>query len=764
MLLSRHGGLPAWAALAVAAGFLAWAARSMSRGRRADVRLLGACLALGTAHLRAWDTGHPDPALVALGGVEHPVVVEGDVRAAWAVAGEYREEVRLDLALRTVDVCGVRVSVSGYLEARLEGGSAVAAGSRVRLRGFARPWRGARNPGGFDEASYARDRGLPFAFRAGSAGSCEVLVAPHGWRRLLGGLREGMVRRLTGLFPGERGGLLATLLVGAPWDFPGDLEEAFRRTGTVHLLSISGLHLGIVAGAVWVCVRRLAFLGPARFAIAALLVLLYAVLVGPLSPVVRSAVLVLVFLAARASGRRADAWNLLALAAGLILAVFPAELFRLGFQLSFLACAGIILSARLPLPGEGRPAPVRWALRSLAVSFGASAAVTPLLWHHFHFLSPVSLLANLPLVPLLGVVLLGAFLSVALGGVPLPGGALVRGTDLSVRLLAALVRLFGAVPGGSVALAGPSAASCTLLYVVIGALVACTCLSRTRFRGAAVAVLACVLVGACVLRPLPRTAGVVFLDVGHGSASVFWDGKGGVAACDCGTSGREVAACLWSLGFSRLDALFLSHPNRDHDGGVSWLARHVPIGTVVVGEAHRAASGWARRAGALEALGVRVRDMVAGDTFRMPGGSRVSALYPARGGAEGLDPNDASLVVLWDGPACWSSLGRGEGGRGEAATVPRAAVLWPGDLEPEGAASWRRLWRSRPEVRCGVVALPHHGEGGEGILEWVTGFSPRLAVASAAEGFASEDLLDGLRGAGVEVLGTWEGGAVLLRE
>ncbi|MBI4229830.1 MAG: MBL fold metallo-hydrolase, partial [Planctomycetes bacterium] len=267
-----------------------------------------------------------------------------------------------------------------------------------------------------------------------------------------------------------------------------------------------------------------------------------------------------------------------------------------------------------------------------------------------------------------------------------------------------------------------------------------------RLRGAAVAALACVLIAVCLARPAPGGAGVVFLDVGQGSASVFWDGKGGVAACDCGTSGREVASCLWSLGFSRLDALFLSHPNRDHDGGVEWLVRNVPVGTVVVGEVYRTAPGWARRQAALEAEGVRVREMAAGDRFRMPGGSRVSALYPARGGTDGIDSNDASLVLLWGASARWG------------------AILWPGDLEPEGVVAWRSLWRDRPGVRAGVVALPHHGEGGEGILEWVAGFSPRLAVASAAEGFASEDLLEGLRDAGVEVLGTWEGGAVVLKE
>ncbi|MBI4229763.1 MAG: ComEC/Rec2 family competence protein, partial [Planctomycetes bacterium] len=541
MLLARCAALPAWPALATCAILLAWAGRDLRAGHRADVRLLCACLALGGAHLRAWDSVHPDPALAALGRVEHPVVVEGDVRAAWTVAGEYREEVRLDLALCSVEVGKECLRASGPLSARLEGTSPVPAGSRVRLRGFASPWRAVRNPGGFNEASNAADRGLPFSFRVPSAGACEVLDAPRGGRGWIGGLREGMERRLRERFPGERGRVLATLLVGAPWDFPDDLEWAFRRTGTVHLLAISGLHLGLVAGAVWFCVRRLAFLGSARFAICALLILLYAALVGPLSPVVRSAVLVLVFLAARASGRRVDVWNLLALAAALILAVFPAELFRLGFQLSFLACAGIVLSARLPLSAEGRSAPVRWALRSLAVSFGASAAVTPLLWHHFHILSPVSLLANLPLVPLLGVVLAGAFLSVSLGGIPLLGGAVVLGTDLSVRLLIAIVRLFGAIPGGSVTLAGPSISVCVLIYAALGGLVACSFLSRSRLRGAAMAVLACVLVAACLARPAPSGAGVVFLDVGQGSASVFWDGKGGVAACDCGTSGREVA-------------------------------------------------------------------------------------------------------------------------------------------------------------------------------------------------------------------------------
>lgn len=273
-------------------------------------------------------------------------------------------------------------------------------------------------------------------------------AAPFMRRRA--GIREAVHRAIAGAgYPASA--LLEALLVGAREDVPADISDGFRLTGSLHVLSLSGLHAGIVFGAVSLLLRPLR----SRLAVYLAGVLLlggYLFVAGPMPALARAVVMLVVGGAARLADRDDEPLNLLAISGIVIVAVDPFAAAALSFQLSFLGLAGLLaLGPTLARPLEGRvPRPVAAAL---GASAGAQLATLPVVLVSFGAWYPSGILAALPLVPLISVYLwLGLAWLVLF---PLFGRLLISPAawlfDALYRAIAGTNGLFARVPGIPVA-------------------------------------------------------------------------------------------------------------------------------------------------------------------------------------------------------------------------------------------------------------------------------------------------------------------------
>lgn len=234
----------------------------------------------------------------------------------------------------------------------------------------------------------------------------------------------------------EVSALLAALLLGSRSGLSPQLLDQFRSSGALHLLALSGLHVGILYALLW---GLLLFLPRAhlRRLAAAAGVLLYLLLVGPRPSLLRAVVMLLAAGVGAALDREADPLNLLALAAAVVLLLDPWSCLDLGCQLSFLSLAGICALS----PGLSRllrPWLPTWLRLPLALSVGAQVGSAPLLWLRFGCVYPGGVLAAVVLIPLVT-----ALLWVGLAALPLTlvGGRLLAGVDGLLRGLLALLRL-----------------------------------------------------------------------------------------------------------------------------------------------------------------------------------------------------------------------------------------------------------------------------------------------------------------------------------
>jgi competence protein ComEC len=465
-------GLYAGAAICLIAG-LSFGGR-MPPGAMAALLLLPFALT-GAARAREVMTPTPDDVSRCIDG---PSLW---IRGAVASDVEERPGGACAFTLSASTVYDFRASrpASGLVRVTLRGVSAPAPGDTLWLRGRIESPPVATNPGEFDYRAYLARRGVFSTMlvrrsddvRAGDDRET-ALVA-----RLSAAVRAAIERATrTHLKQGDAE-LMNGLLLSARSQLPAPLDEAFARTGTVHVLSVSGLHMAVLAAFLAWTFRLFAAPRPAASLAAIGLLWLFALASGGSPAALRSALMASFVLAAPLLRRTADPLHALAAAAALLLLVAPGMLYEAGFQLSF-AAVGTLLFYVKPLergtiPWEpGMTWPIRAArafVTLILVGLVAEAGSAPLVAYHFNRVSLVAPLANVPIALLTEALVLGGLGASALSLLPGPLTAplwSVLGGGL--WLLRGLTEAFAALPWASYAVASPPLTALFLYYALLG--------------------------------------------------------------------------------------------------------------------------------------------------------------------------------------------------------------------------------------------------------------------------------------------------------
>src|SRR5437773_5702937 len=346
-------------------------------------------------------------------------------------------------------------------------------GDELRLFGIAEVTAPPRNPGEFEMRSYlARpDVRRTFFVRYPEDGA---LVRHNGGNPILRAAQKSRAWMQNALCRGLEGSpdvqnFLNGIVLGLRHQTPEDIEEPFQQTGTLHLFAVAGLHVGIVAALLWMLatVARLSRKSAAALIIP--LLLFYAAVTGLHISSVRAAVMSSILLGGFFFDRKAFVFNSLAAAAFFLLCWDTNELFSTGFQLSFAVVGAIILLADplsaflqhwsapdpfLPRslvrgPRRWMHAGFYWLCRGSSVSLAAWAGSLPLILWYFHLVTPISLFANLVVVPIAFFVLAIALLSL-LSAPLLPWlGVIFNNANWALAtLVIGIVHLFAQIPGG----------------------------------------------------------------------------------------------------------------------------------------------------------------------------------------------------------------------------------------------------------------------------------------------------------------------------
>ena len=613
-------------------------------------------------------------------------------------------------------------SESGYLfeladsEARGAAAMVLPARLRVSWRGAPRPPRlgdwcelhvrlrrphGLANPGGIDveRAALVRHLGASGYVIAHPGNHCARIAT----RRELDGLRAWLARGIEHAVV-ERGAAAAikALAVDDRSALTADQWDVMRRTGTAHLLAISGLQITLAAG--WCFVLSRWLLGllwawrqnylvlRAAWLASALAAWGYTLVAGAGLPSVRAAVMVGFAAAAALRGRRALSWDSFLASLVALVAWDPLCLLGSGLWLSFGAVAVLIALAG----SRARMHPLRLAWRTHVVMAFALAPLSAVLFGEVPWCAPF---ANLLAVPWTNVFVVPLVLLGMLCAAWAPMAAALL-WDCAARLWAPLEQLLGWMAGA------PTVALDHELGLVGAALVSGGLMVLALPRavpGRALGVLLLAVIALPRERPLLHGEfRVTQLDVGQGLAvlvrtrghALLYDtGPRWWAGGDAGE--RVVVPALRALGVPRLDELLISHADLDHVGGAASILARVPVTRVLSGEPLTVPRGVAT--GPCRAP---LRWQADGVTFEI--------LHP-RGGESFAKRNDRSCVLAV----------RGAYGR----------ALLSGDIEL--GVERTLLARDHAALAADVLSVPHHGSASSSSAAFVQAVHPRVALIGA---------------------------------
>lgn len=575
-----------------------------------------------------------------------------------------------------------------------------------------------------------------------------------GWNAgaMLTRWRSHLTGRLEALY-GRRAPMVSALTLARKEGLDPGLREAFARSGTAHLLAISGFHVGVIALILVAFLRRVGVSRRASALGAAFGAWAYVALLGFPDAAARAALILTAVAASRAVARPPARWGALGTALLILVVLDPRHLAGPGFQLSFAGAAGLM--------AWGRGA-TRWASTFLRLPHGpasalgaglaATLATLPVVAWHFERVSLVGIPATLASTPLVVVALPGALASLVADAVhPALGHFLAGGVGVLLTAFEWVTRTTAAPDWASLWVPRTWVPVALISAWVGGVLLSPAGGAKAR-RGMALAsaVAGLVVWPALVAFQGRGTVELMAIDVGQGDAVAMRTPYGRWVLVDAGPprdgdpGGHPVVRALRRAGVTRLDMLVLTHPDLDHIGGATAVLGAFDVGRVVDPALAAGKDAYVEILEAAVARNVPWQSAAAGDRLDVDG-VEVHVLSPPAGGGPGgdTDSNDASVVLAVRFGAFDALL------TGDAPVSVERAIL-------SGVSS-----------SLEVLKVGHHGSDTSTDSLLLAHAHPRVALLSVGRGnrygHPSRGVLARLVGAGVEIHRTDREGTVRVR-
>ncbi|MGI6453252.1 MAG: DNA internalization-related competence protein ComEC/Rec2 [Syntrophomonadaceae bacterium] len=668
------------------------------------------------------DTGDP----VKLTGVikNHPVYNEDTTRFILTVAGEKNEK--------------AHIQVFCSFLADLHKGDEISCWGVIKLPSAA------GNPGEFNYRRYLANKNIHLVLSLENQEDLNIISRKTGLVSFITDYRRQCEQLFDQVLPANEAAILAGMVLGNKESITDEDYRQFQQTGLAHFFAVSGLHVGyLLLMAYWLS-SLLGFSPRVRFLAVCALLLLYGTMVGWPISVSRAVLMSIIGLLAHYLGQENDLSNSLGLAGTIIILHNPLALWEISFQLSFAATWGIVfvfprLKERIGYKDK--------KIDFILVPLCAQVAVMPFLAYYFNLFSPVSLLSNIIVVPIAGIVVILGFLSLLVSALPLVFTQIILfPAGFLIEFILAAAGWLKNLPWAFIWAAAPPV---WLICVYFAGLIMVLISKKTKIVTAAAVLMGIFLFSICLPASLFNRGNLelVFLDVGQGDSTLIKTPEGRFVLVDGGGSdfydvgSKKVLPYLRSRGIRELYMVINTHPDTDHLRGLEKVLEEVP----------------ARYAG-LPSILLEAPEY---DRLKELAGYHGTKLIPLQKGQTVAISPVVKLEVLHP-PDPWFISEYNNSSLALRGTFDKFSFLLAGDLGREGL---RELVNS-PRLRAvTILQVPHHGSRDSFVVEFYQQADPGIAVISCGEnnpfGHPHQEVMEYLAGNSIMLYRTDKNGAII---
>lgn len=739
--------LQSYIALAIAVGISIYL---LPRQRKFHLQLLSIALAffvIGNVNISRIKPPPLDQQLAIIAASGQDGVFSGILRTAPAFNGRKGKFIVDGDRLITDAETTIPINTRILLKTTFPPPANLAPGDRILIRASLSIPTEPGTPGGFNYRQYLADRRIPLTGFVRSPTYLSPLPAEDSavrrlpWSQYL----PQYLRYKTNHFidstklPLKTQALYKAIITGQRDSIPIHILENFKRSGAIHLLAISGMHMGLLAllsglllnyilrRSTWLMLRWPAWKIAAIFTL--LIMGCYATISGLQPPVVRSFIMASMLLIAIVLDRPKSMLNIMALAALLILFYNPTTLFSVSFQLSFLAVTAIILfNNQFPqlfaLGNQQQALMTRtnlWLRTSLLISAVALCATAPLTLYHFHqvsILGPLTTLLTAPLICFWSLPL-GLASTLLFPWAPNTAAILLHIGSSGLGGAELITTTLASIPFTSHTMPPPSLTAITSYYLIAGYLLFFKSRRPVQIGLAlAMVLLLSIPTPSFTLKNNHDQTRVTFLDIGQGSSTllelpgginILVDG-GGSASPRFNPGEQIIAPFLWHQSIHHLNALVISHEHHDHYNGLEFIIRNFKPAEVWINGAEKKPPEYQNILRAAAKIGAKI--MVPDkDTLIARGGTAqvtaISNLHLRKD--QDLPPNSRSLVIKIE--------------------MGDKKIILPGDIMAEDGLA---LIEQGVALQCDVLLAPHHGSKYSAGYQLVQEGAPKWLIVSAS--------------------------------
>ncbi len=624
-------------------------------------------------------------------------------------------------------------------------------GKHLTLTGMLRQPQSQRNPGGFDYRAYLNRQKvsgiinhqglLQIGEQSGFMPLRWIEALRLKTERVIDSAYSGLEFSSSNALHAE---LLKGVLLGKRGDVPTETLDIFRNSGTFHVLAVSGLHVGLVA---FFCYFGLSLFRMPKKVLSLLTILavvIYACLVGFRPSVFRASLMAILFLFASIIDRDADIYNLLAVAASVLLLINPTQVWDVGFQLSFVAVTSIVYlvqkmeqplrklweqpeSVDIPAFVKYKNIAVQWLILSYLVTFAAQLGTGPLIAYHFYRAYPLGLIVGPFAVGLVSLIVCVGMVSVCVGFIWLPLAKLLAMVNHAIiYIFLNLIGIFGQ-KWGIMKLAPTVGVIIVYIAIILGVTHWRKAYEHWRIASLIALSVIAFWVWDSALHEKGRLLEVITLDVGQGDAAVvrlpdrrtilidggiqhtYFDEKK-QRQVDFDVGERIVEPYLDANSIRQLDLVVLTHPDLDHGGGLGHILQNYKVEHIL------GISDMALDSQTHQQLRTIAKERDIPYSFRykseieLTADVKLNLLHPIDKASTNLldeNKNDDSLVL---------KLSYGE-----------VDILFTGDIEMNAET---RLISSQQDLQSEVLKVPHHGSRSSSSARFLDRVQPRYAIFS----------------------------------